>query len=242
MFFVSCEKDKQDTSKPFVNILNPEPSELLHLYSGEDLKIELLFKDNKALSQYKLAVKNEFENAILPDVYNSPAKAFSVIYVTNIDGKESSQEVSLKTEVNAISGKYSLTVNCVDASGNQAEPVILNFLITSKIDSVAPEINVVTPVAGAQYASDSTVVVNALFEDKRNDASAGFIYDYSVQILKVTDESEVFSISQKMDKKSPQSFSQSLPAFSESGDYILKITARDDFNNLSEITRVFRVL
>lgn len=238
----SCEKDKQDTSNPFVNILNPKPSELQHIYSGEDFKIELFFKDNKALSQYKLTVKNEFENAILPDVYNSSAKVFSVVYVKNIAGKESSEVAILKTKENAMSGKYSLTVNCVDASGNQAEPVMLHFLITSKIDSLAPEINVITPVAGAQYASDSTVIVNVLLEDKRNDASAGFVYDYTLQILKITDASEVFSIVQKIDRKSPQSFSQNLPVFSESGDYILKITARDDFNNLSEITRVFRVL
>lgn len=239
---VSCKNDKQDTSKPFINILSPTTSEVLYVYSDEEFLAELLFKDNKELSQYRALVKSDFKEEILPDANSSLARAFSLVYVKNINDLEAKETFKVKVEENSISGNYNLIFDCVDASGNQADPVSLNFIVKNKRDSIAPDIKIITPSENAEFSNDTSIVISILMEDTRSDFTTGFVYDLDVKVLKVSDASEVFSISQKINKKTPQSFMQTLPLISEPGEYQIKINSRDDFNNLSEITRVFRVL
>ncbi len=238
----ACKSDKQDTSKPFINIVNPASSEVLYVYSDEEFLTELYFKDNKELSQFRVLVKSDFETPIQPDANNSLANAFKMVYVKNLKGEEAKETLVINVDKQSASGNYTLIIDAVDASGNQAEPVSLNFIVKSKADSLGPKIYVITPVESAQFPKDTTIMLSLLFEDFRSDNSEGFIYDFNVKIFKDSDTTEVFSTSQTINKKSPQSFNQNLPLISEPGEYKIKISARDDFNNMSEFTRVFRVL
>ncbi len=240
--FIACKSDKQDTSKPFINIVNPNSSELLYVYTDEEFFTALYFKDNKELSQYRLLVKSDFKIPIQPDENNSPAKAFSVVYVKNIKGKEAKDNVLVKVNKYSMSGNYSLTVDCVDVSGNQAEPVNVTFSVKNKIDSVSPNILIITPAENTYFTRDTTIKLSVLFEDFRSDNNKGFVYDFTVKIIKMSNEEEVFTFSQIINKKSPQSYIQNLPVISEAGLYRIEITSRDDFNNLSKITRVFHIL
>jgi hypothetical protein len=237
----SCEKERHDNSKPFINILSPKALELVHILSGEELKLELFFKDNKELSQFKVSIKNDFENTLQPDKMISSANDFSTILVKKLSGSEVQESINIKIDELAMSGIYSVTVNCVDASGNQAESVNLNIHVSCKIDSIPVNINVITPKEGTNYLIDSLIQVNAVLEDLNNNGNTGFVYDYEVKLINQSDESEIFKIRKKINKKSPQSFTQELPKINEAGDYIIKITARDDFNNLSTVSKHIRV-
>lgn len=238
---ISCKNDKQDTFKPFINILSPTTSEVLYVYSEEEFLVELFFKDNKELSQYRALVKSDFEKDILPDLNSSLAKASSLVYVKNINDAEAKETFKVKIDENSISGNYNLMFDCVDASGNQAEPVSLNFMVKNKKDSLAPVIKIITPLENEAFSNDTSIVISILMEDTRSDFTSGFVYDLDVKVFKVSDASEEFSISQKINKKTSQSFMQTLPFISDPGEYHIKISVRDDFNNKSEITRVFRI-
>lgn len=242
MLVYACKSDKQDTSKPFINIESPKTSEVFYTYSNEEFNTEFFLKDNKALSQYRILVKSNFDKPIQPDVNNSPAKVFRMVYVKNVDGTAANEIVAVKVDQYSISGNYNLIIDCVDATGNQAEPVSLNFIVKNKIDSIGPQINIITPAEGAVFPNDTTIRLGVLFEDFRSNNGEGFVYDFTLKIYKISNEEEIFTFSQIINKKSPQSYMQNLPVFSETGEYRIEITSRDDFNNLSEITRVFRVL
>ncbi|MFN4233196.1 MAG: DUF4625 domain-containing protein [Bacteroidia bacterium] len=242
MALVSCKLEKHDTTKPIINILSPSVIEVSNFYSGEEISAELYFKDNKALSQYKVFVSNEFERLILPDVNNSTAKLFSKVYVKNISGNEVNESVRIKLDENSISGKYKMTIDCVDESGNQAQSVFLNFILKNKKDSIGPDITIITPQENSVFTNDSTVLISLLLEDFRSDFSGGFIYDINFKVLKISDQSEIFSISQILNKKTPQSYIQTLPLISESGEYQIIVSTRDDYNNITEKTRIFKVL
>lgn len=242
MLVYACKSDKQDTSKPFINIESPKTSEVFYTYSNEEFNTEFFLKDNKALSQYRILVKSNFDNPIQTEANNSPAKAFSLVYVKNVDGTVANETVAVKVDQYCISGNYNLIIDCVDASGNQAEPVSLNFIVKNKMDSVGPYINIITPAEGSIFANDTTITLTLLFEDFRSDNSVGFVYDFTIKIYNISNQEEIFTFSQIINKKSPQSYIQILPLISEAGEYRLEIISRDDFNNLSEITRVFRVL
>lgn len=242
MAVVSCKIETHDTFKPVINILSPSNSEILNFYSSEEIYTELYIQDNKDLSQFKIYITNDFERLILPDANNSTAELFSKVYVKNVSGKEVKESVKIKLEENSISGKYKMIVDCVDESGNQAQSVFLNFSLKNKNDSISPDIKIITPQEGAVFTNDSTILISLLFEDFRSNFSNGFIYDFNLKILKISDQSEIFSISQILNKRTPQSHIQTLPLITESGEYQIIVSARDDYNNLTEKSLIFNVL
>jgi hypothetical protein len=239
--FNACTIDSQDTSKPIIKIINPSSTDLLNVYSDEDFLTELYFKDNKELSQYRLSVKNELGNFNQLDEINALAKVFNKVVVKKLKENKAKESVTVKVDKYSVAGNYKIIIDAVDASGNQAEQVTLYLVVKNKLDSLGPNINVIRPIESEQFPRDTIINLNFLFEDFRSNNSEGFIYDFNVKVYKDNDTTEIFSISQIINKTSPQSYRQSLPNLPETGDYIIKIIARDDFNNVSEFTRKFRI-
>lgn len=241
MQLIACKGNNQDNIKPIIDIVSPDELNVHHIYSDEEFSTEVLFRDNKELNQYKFRCNSKFDQIISPDNAISKAKTFSVTIVKNLRGKEQLETISFHFDKHSISGKYQILIDCIDASGNQAQTATIPIYVKNKFDTLAPEIKIISPVNGSQYAKDSTIILGLLLEDYRSSNEYGFIYDYTIDIFRTSDSLKVYSINQTVNKTSFYSLYQKLPVITNAGEYQISVTSRDDFNNQSQAISYFHL-
>ncbi|MDR1981597.1 MAG: DUF4625 domain-containing protein [Tannerellaceae bacterium] len=119
--FVSCDND-EDTTKPVINLIEPEEGDVLQI--GSDVHFEMELSDNDLLRSYKVDIHHNFDG----HTHTSATKAgeetipFSYSHAWDISGQKNASihHHEILIPENATPGDYHLVVYCTDASGNES--------------------------------------------------------------------------------------------------------------------------
>jgi hypothetical protein len=127
--FSSC--DEGDTTKPVINLVEPENGDSLLI--GGTVHFDAEFSDNEMLGSYKIEIHNNFDNhehdLKAGDADETVAFAFDKTY--DLSGKKNADvhHHDVKIPENATPGNYHLMVYCMDAAGNESH-VAVNVILS----------------------------------------------------------------------------------------------------------------
>lgn len=122
--FVSCSDDENsDTTKPVINLIEPEEGAMLK--PGSILHLDMDLEDNVMLGSYKVEIHNNFNGhthtkAEAEDTGETVPFAFNKSW--DVSGLKNTHIHLHEIEIpaNAKEGNYHLLVYCTDAAGNES--------------------------------------------------------------------------------------------------------------------------
>ncbi|MDR1896142.1 MAG: DUF4625 domain-containing protein [Prevotellaceae bacterium] len=124
--FISCDKkDSGDTTKPVINLIEPEEGDVLLI--GSDVHFEMELSDDEMLHSYKVEIHNNFDGHSHETKADSEDTVdFSFDRSWDVSGKKNADihHHEIIIPENATPGDYHLTVFCTDAAGNESHVVI----------------------------------------------------------------------------------------------------------------------
>ncbi len=134
--FSACDKDDSDTTKPVIDLHEPEDGDSLRI--GESIHFECDFSDNEKLGSYLIEIHNNFDGHghKLSTTQAGETVAFSTKYSASLSGLRNTHvhHHDIEIPMNATPGAYHLVVYCTDEAGNQtlvARDIILSHNASS---------------------------------------------------------------------------------------------------------------
>jgi hypothetical protein len=130
--FSSCdETDKGDTTKPVIDLIEPEEGVALRIGSENGVHLEMDLSDNEMLASYKVEIHNNFDNHGHTRAGNE-AVPFAFEKTWDVSGKKNVHihHHEIKIPANAAEGNYHLMIYCTDAAGNEsyaARNIVLSY-------------------------------------------------------------------------------------------------------------------
>jgi hypothetical protein len=119
--FTSC--DEGDTTKPVIELIEPEEAAELRIGSENGIHFEMNLSDNEQLASYKVEIHNNFDNHGHETDFRSGSETvpFTFEKAWNVSGRNTHvHHHEINIPENATEGKYHLMVYCTDAAGNES--------------------------------------------------------------------------------------------------------------------------
>lgn len=127
--FFSCDNNDRDTTKPVIDLHEPEEGQVLTI--GEDVHFEMDLSDDVMLGSYKINIHNNFDGhghgesravATAASEAEEERVAFTFDRAYDVSGHITKHEHhhDIVIPANAKPGNYHLMVYCTDAAGNEA--------------------------------------------------------------------------------------------------------------------------
>ncbi|MDR2383353.1 MAG: DUF4625 domain-containing protein [Prevotellaceae bacterium] len=121
--FTACKEDS-DTTKPVINLIEPENGDILQIGDAEGVHFDVEFSDNEMLASYKVDIHPNFDNhshATTKSEDTTVDFRFEKTWTT-ISGKKNDyvHHHEIKIPENATPGHYHLMLYCTDAAGNES--------------------------------------------------------------------------------------------------------------------------
>jgi len=117
--------------------------QVFFLASGQSLQFEWIFRDNEALSQYKVDIHHNFD---CHGHARSETEDWSVFEVVDISGTEQRVSRTLDVPENVTAGAYHFHVQVIDEAGNESPfSQFYDVRLVNTIDTVAPQLAVSFP-------------------------------------------------------------------------------------------------
>lgn len=224
----SCKKG--DKENPKVVITSPADSSVFS--AGGNLPVNALITDNEALSQFKIDIHENFEGH---EHDKSTGVIWSKIIIENISGVESSPTVSIPIPANAGAGWYHLILTAVDAAGNQSEFDLRNIRIKNPTDTLAPDVNLTSPVESNSYPLGQALSLSAdIVDDQR-------VYIIQTRIRRPNSASNLYSKNDTLNT-TQAAYSLNIPTNGSAwtaGNYELYLRVYDGYFNQTLIKLVF---
>ncbi len=124
--FLSCDKDDNgDTTKPVINLIDPEEGATLKIGDDHGIHFDLELSDDVMLKSYKVDIHPNFDGhdhkATLRAV-SSETVDFTFNKSWDVSGKKNADihHHEILIPANATPGNYHMMVYCTDAAGNEA--------------------------------------------------------------------------------------------------------------------------
>lgn len=116
----SC--DDGDTTKPVINLIEPEEGAELQIGSVHGVHLEMDLSDDEMLASYKVDIHNSDDGHVHSKAEETPNVSFAFSKSWDVSGKKNAHihHHEITIPANAKPGKYHLMVYCTDASGNEA--------------------------------------------------------------------------------------------------------------------------
>jgi hypothetical protein len=116
--YTSC--DDGDTTKPVINLVEPEEGDSLLI--GGDVHFDVKFSDNEMLGSYKVEIHNNFNDHGHDLRAAGDTVDFTFEKVWDLSGKKNTDVHHHEIEIpgDATPGKYHFMVYCTDAAGNES--------------------------------------------------------------------------------------------------------------------------
>ncbi|MDR1154408.1 MAG: DUF4625 domain-containing protein [Bacteroidales bacterium] len=125
--FSSCDHgDNGDTTKPVINLIEPEEGDVLKIGDEQGVHLEMELSDDVMLKSYKVDIHPNFDgHAHAHSATLKPASEtvdFTFQQTWDESGKKNDHvhHHDIKIPANATPGDYHLMVYCTDAAGNEA--------------------------------------------------------------------------------------------------------------------------
>ncbi len=258
--FSSCGTDDVDVASPTMEILDLDPDPVadficgtqedtvFNLKDGETLLFSVIFRDDVALSQYKVDIHNNFDchghggastpGISLPNVSNQ-TEDWSVLEIVDLDGQEQAVSRELDVPENVTAGFYHFQIQVIDESGN--DNPLANFyslkILNSK-DEVPPTISVTEPAGSFEIAKGQEIHFEGEVSDNYSLSEGG----NGILFLTYTDlssgntftTSAVIAFDDSVDKEYQFSFDYEVPNTLVSGDFIFTLRLHDGYRNVAE--------
>jgi hypothetical protein len=258
--FSACQQETVDLENPTIEWLswNPEPEAAMicgqmedavfHLKDGQQFQFEAAFKDNVALSQYKIDIHNNFDchghggasaPGVSPPNVESSTEDWTVLQIINLEGKEKTETIQLQVPENVTAGNYHFQVQVIDQSGND-DPLanVYSIKILNSRDEVAPGITATQPTGNFSAARGESIQFEGTVTDNYSlsEGGNGILFlsytDLSSGNTFTTDQAFVFDSSVTTDY--PFSFSFTVPNTLVPGNYRFSLRAFDGVRNTAE--------
>ncbi len=155
--WLGCKREA-DVEPPTAELIlfDPAPREgiicgatqpqVFFLASGESLSFEWIFRDNEALSQYKIDIHHNFD---CHGHARSETEDWSIFEVVDLSGTEQRVSRTLDVPENVTAGAYHFHVQVIDVAGNESPfSYFYDVRLVNVTDTVAPQLAVSTPAQG----------------------------------------------------------------------------------------------
>lgn len=135
--FSSCDKDDDgDTTKPVINLIEPEEGDVLKIGSDAGVHFELELSDNVMLKSYKVDIHPNFDghvHAVVSRATSSETVDFMFSRSWDLSGQRNADihHHEIKIPANATPGNYHLMVYCTDAAGNESH-IARNIVLSTE--------------------------------------------------------------------------------------------------------------
>lgn len=120
--FVSCSDDEKDgdTTKPVINLIEPEEGAMLK--PGSTIHFEMDLSDDVMLGSYKVEIHNNFDGHDHTKAAADETVAFAFNRSWDVSDQKNTHIHHHEIEIpaNAKEGNYHLMVYCTDAAGNES--------------------------------------------------------------------------------------------------------------------------
>lgn len=258
LLIFSCNSDT-DTEAPQLNNLSFTPAlqlgevcgvteNLIPLYSGDSLTVDVTITDNENLSQYKLDIHNNFDchghdgnvgiNLPQPSTNNQTAD-WSILEVEDISGTEQNLSLQLVAPENTTTGLYHFQIQALDESGNDVPLAnFYNISVKNKRDTIPPSIQLQEPTATSLSVNKGDKI---RFTGALTDNYSLFEGGNGVLFLSYRDNSSgnsflsgnVYQITEPRIEY-PFDFEFTVPGTLTSGSYTLFLSGFDGVRNIAE--------
>ena len=195
-FIFSCGKDVDiegpdlqffDFSHPLVtaSVCGIDDPNSFRLRGEETFGFTAIFRDNNALSQYKIDIHNNFDchghNGALTPGFSAPnlsmkTETWNVQRIGTLNGTEHIQNFLLEIPKNITAGNYHFSLQVLDKSGNEQENRrFFNLNILNPLDIIPPSIEniIIEGVFQNTIKRGATLKVKGLVKDNKNLGEGG---------------------------------------------------------------------
>jgi hypothetical protein len=156
--FSACTEPNIDISSPTINIQNISPSpvsglvcgttedNVIYIKSTETLTFDFLFEDNKALSQYKIDIHNNFDC----HGHRGPmTEDWNLQKIESLTGQTNNVSEPITVPSNVTAGTYHCSILLLDEAGNQAPTIFYTLIIQNSTDTISPTASLTQPSTGS---------------------------------------------------------------------------------------------
>jgi hypothetical protein len=221
-------------------------SNVFVLNSGEEFSFTVNFKDNIALSQYKIDIHQNFDchghgdGAVpalsLPPRENATEDWFLIV-INDLEGKEQTRQFTLSVPENVTAGNYHFSVQVLDEAGNDTqEQDIFNLKVYNTRDTIPPSIDLESPLNKTlTLKRGDSIAFKGKVEDNINlgEGGNGMIFlsyrNLSSGNLFATQTFEVFTLEQGT--RADFNLIYTVPSFLNRGPYRFSLNAFDGVRN-----------
>ena len=235
--------------KPVVaEICGTEEPVVFLLTGGDYLKLDAIFKDNVALSQYKVDIHNNFDchghgggsapSVIVPNVTNQ-TEDLTVLDIQELSGTSSTAERVFYVPENVTAGNYHFHIQVIDESGNDSPFSNYHSLkIKNPLDDTPPQISVDEPSPRNFSASKGEAIrfIGQVTDDRSlSDGGNGVLYlaytDLSTGNTFTTNETFIFD--DNVEQLFNFDFEYTVPQTFKTGSYRFSLGANDGVRNVA---------
>ncbi len=213
-------------------------SNVLHLNTGDTLRLTFRFEGVNALAQYKLDVHNNFDC----HSHKSRSIPWSVLRIVPLSGNAQTVTETLVIPEDAAAGNYHFMLRLLDVLGNEAEFVEFNVVLTNPEDTEPPVISLTTPSAETlAVEAGNALLLEGLITDNHSLKNGRFELSY-------TDAAQTtFQVQQFFFHSSPHtSFtlqtSYTIPVYAVKGEAVFLLQAYDEVNNIGQKRLLVHIL
>ena len=248
--FVSCRKEERpDKAPPSIALVQTSPAitsfevcgsmsdQVILTQAGSAITLTVRFTDDKELGSAKFDLHHNFDC----HAHRSGTIQWSVLDIVELSGTEQVITRTYTPPDEVITGNYHLGIQCLDATGKEAEWVHIDVVVRDPSDIVAPEIVINSPGEGAIHALSEPLVIDLLMTDDQ-DMGGG-----EVEITLITPNGIDLSVDRIIPPfdsgaELPVNISYTIPGFVPVGEATLRISAKDHVNNQRIVNRTFSLV
>ncbi|WNJ17170.1 DUF4625 domain-containing protein [Pontibacter sp. G13] len=250
LLLVSACKEDVDTAAPEMEIISSTPAlksgmicgeisdQVFELRSSESFTLDVVFRDNEELSQYKIDIHNNF------DCHGHARNTddWTVLEVVDISGTEVSSTLEIPVPDDVTAGTYHFQVQVVDEAGND-DPFaqIFDLRVWNSTDTIAPTISLTAPAGeigsvakGGSIPFEGSVIDNYSLGEGGNGRLVLTAQESSSTNIR---EVEMINFSEAIGDRATFDFEAEIPQTWSAGTYDFVLSAYDGVNNESERIR-----
>jgi hypothetical protein len=250
LLLAGCGKEERtDKERPEIALVQTSPSlvsfevcgsmsdQVLLTQAGNGITLTVRFTDDKELGSAKFDLHHNFDC----HSHRNGTITWTVLDIVELSGTEQLVTRTFTPPDEVITGNYHLGIQCLDATGKEAEWVHIDVVVRDPSDIVPPEIAINSPAEGASHPLGEPLLIDLLVSDDQ-DMGGG-----EVEITLITPNGIDLSVARILPPvdsgaELPVSISYAIPGFVPAGEATLRISAKDHVNNQRIVTRSFALV
>lgn len=226
-----------DGLKPDVEVAIPAPN--TRYWVGSQILIDAILTNNSIIDQYKIELKLAPPCEVLDSAWvNSTWEIFgnnSYLFVSPPAYNGTVIQGVIDIPLKFTPGKYHLIVSALNNQFNEGRDTV-PVIIGNQLDTVAPEITLVSPVDGATIAKGDTLKITGSVNEVVSDLSAGGMHRIKITLVPQFsgfNSIEIFNSTTSSITEINQQYI--IGSSIQAGNYIIRLVAIDAFNNFRQI-------